>query len=260
MKNFLFLITFSMTLTVFGQSSFNYQTDFEKILAQTKDTSNNLFYDYLLTRFITNDTTLTDYEVLALLIGYTDKAEYKPYTDLTTERKIYEINGDGKYYEAMDSANIFLMTHPLSVKVIFEKSYSFYKLGQKDSAVFSSYKGRRICEAMCFSGNGMTPQTPTFALGPADGQDYIRRFIGSRIGGAKIGVMGSGRDSNGNFLDILEVVPNDGTPSYNLYFIIQHATDKMFSKKDMEKIKESYQEIEKSDKKPGKRETKIKGN
>lgn len=233
---------------VYGQTTFNYCDDFKKVLSQTKDTSDNLSYDKLLKRFNVNDTTLTDFEVLTLLIGFTNKSEFKPYEDLDIERKIYDINGDGKFQVALDSANIFLKTHPLSVKVLFEKAYSFHKLNQEDSAAFYSYKGRRIFKAMSFSGNGKSPETPTFALGPADGQDYIRKHIGYQIGGAKIGTMGSSRDKNGNFLDILEVVPKDGSTSYSLYFIIQHATDKMFSSDNLKNIEETFKELEKKDK------------
>lgn len=232
-KTILLLLLLGTGQITIAQTSFNYKDDFQKVLAKTKDQNDNLSYDKLLKRFSTNDTALTDFEVLALLIGFTAKTEYKPYKDLDMERKIYDINADGKFQDALDSANLFLKTHPFSIKVLFEKAYSFHKLGQEDSAAFYSYKGRRIFKAMTFSGNGKSPETPTFALGPADGQDYIYKFIGSKIRGAKIGTMGSGRDKSGNFLDILEVVPKNGSASYNLYFIIQHATDKMFSEDDL---------------------------
>ena len=227
---FLMLLTWQVT---FGQTSFNYKDDFKKVLAKTMDQNDNLSYDKLLKRFTINDTTLTDFEVLALLIGFTNKPEFKPYMDLDIERKIYDINGEGKFKVALDRSNFFLKNHPFSVKVLFEKAYSFHKLKKEDSAAFYSYKGRKIFKAMNFSGNGKSSETPTFALGPADGQDYIYKFIGSKTGGAKIGKMGSSRDRDGNFLDILEVVPEDNSPSYNLYFIIQHATDKMFSEDEM---------------------------
>jgi hypothetical protein len=54
--------------------------------------------------------------------------------------------------------------------------------------------------------------------------------------------MGSGRDKNDNFIDILEAKFEDGK-KMNLYFIIQHATDKMFAGKSME------EELKKQDKK-----------
>jgi hypothetical protein len=241
-KTLVLLLLLGTGQITIGQTTFNYKDDFNKILDQTKDKNNDLSYEKLLKRFNVNDTTLTDFEVLALLIGFTNKPEFKPYKDIDTERKIYDINGDGEFQDALDCANIFLKTHPLSVKVLFEKAYSFHKLGQKDSAAFYSYKGRIIFKAMNFSGNGKSPETPTFALGPADGQDYIYKFIGSKIGGAEIGTMGSGRDKGGNFLDILEVVPKDGSASYSLYFIIQHATDKMFSSEDMKKMEDALED------------------
>ena len=247
-KTFGLLFLLATGQIAIGQTTFNYKDDFKKILSKTKDQKDSLSYDKLLKRFSVNDTTLTDYEVLTLLIGFTDKPAFKPYADLSIERKIYDINGEGKYQEALDSANIFLQTHPFSVKVLFEKGYSFHKLGQEDSASFYTDKGHRIFQAMYFSGNGTSPETPTFALGPADGQDYIRKYVG-----AKIGTMGSGRDKNGNFLDILEVVPKDGSASFNLYFIIQHATDKMFSSEDMKKMEDALKEIENSDKKDKKK-------
>jgi len=215
-------------MTSFGQTTFSYKEDFKKVLAKTKDQNDNLSYDKLLKRFTANDTTLTDFEVLALLIGFTDKPEYKPYQDLDTEREVYKLNGEKKYQEGLDSANKFLKTHPLSVKTLFEKSYSFHKLEQEDSAQYYLYQGRRIFKAMYFSGDGKTTENPSFALGPADGQDYIRKFVG-----AKIGVMGSGRDRSGNFLDILEAKFDDGQ-AMKLYFIIQHATSKMFDGKSIE--------------------------
>ena len=79
--------------------------------------------------------------------------------------------------------------------------------------------------------------TPAFALGPADGQDFIYK-----ADGAEIGTMGSGRDKDGNFIDILEA-KFEGDKKMNLYFIIQHATDKMFEGKSIE------EELKKQDKK-----------
>ncbi len=228
-KTFICLLLLMIVSKIsFGQETFNYQSDFKNILAKTKDKDDNLSYDKLLKRFKVNDTTLTHYEVLALLIGFTDKPDYKPYDDLTKEREVYKLNGEGKFTEGLELANKFLATHPLSVSVLIEKSYSFSKLGSKDSAQFYLYQGRRIFEAMYFSGNGTKKETPTFALGPADGQDYITKFVGE-----KIGSMGSGSDNNGNFLDILEVKFEDGE-SIQLYFVIQHAVKKMFGGKSIE--------------------------
>lgn len=223
------LLLFATAQIVNAQTTFNYKDDFQSILAKTKDPKDNLNYEKLLNRFVKNDTTLTHFEVLALLIGFTDKPEYKPYGDLQMEREIYNLNDDGKYKEGLKAANAFLKKHPLSQKALIEKSYSFYKLGNQDSANYYSYQFRRIMQAMDFSGDG--DKNPIFALGPADGQDYITKHLA-----CKIGMMGSGRDKNGYFLDMLEAIPKDGSDPYTLNFIIQHATEKMFLFDELETI------------------------
>lgn len=52
-----------------GQTTFNYKEDFKKVLLKTNDPNDNLYYEKLLKRFNVNDSTMTDFEVLALLIG-----------------------------------------------------------------------------------------------------------------------------------------------------------------------------------------------
>lgn len=206
----------------YGQVMFSYKDDFKKILAKTRDVNDSLAFNKLLVRFNRSDTTLSDFEVLALLIGFTDKPEYKPYQDLDTEREIYTLNGNKKYSAALKLGQKFIVSHPLSEKTLYEIAFSFHKLNKEDSANYYLSRGQRIFKAMYLSGDGKSKETPTFALGPADGQDYIHKYVG-----ADIGAMGSGTDENGNFLDILEAKFEDGK-SLTLYFIIQHATDKMF--------------------------------
>lgn len=224
-KTFGLLLFITAGQIVYGQTTFKYQKNFKTILEKTKDPNDQLAYEKLLKRFTSNDTSLTDFEVLALLIGFTDKPEYKPYNYLSKEREIYKLNGEGKFQEALDSANVFLQKHPVSQQAIIEKSYSYYKLDNKDSADFYRYQFRRIMQAMDFSGDGK--DNPIFALGPADGQNYIQKYLA-----AKVGLMGSGRDKNGNFLGMLEAIYKDST-SEKLYFIIQHATNKMFSEEEL---------------------------
>jgi hypothetical protein len=201
-----------------AQSNFNYKKDFNVILTKTKDPKDKLNYDKLVKRFKKCDTTLSNAEVLALLIGFTAKPEYKPYTHLKEEKAVYDLNAEGKYDEGLIKANEFLAAHPFSVKVIFERSFSYYKARMQDSARSFASQGYKIFNAMKYSGDGRTKQTPMFALGPEDGEDYIYKFLGSGIGEKD-----SMLDSDGNKLNSYEVVSKVAEP-YTLYFIIQHAT------------------------------------
>lgn len=220
MKNisFLFLL---LPILLFSQANFEYKKDFENILKESKDKNSDLNYEKLLVRFTKNDTTLTDRQVLSLLIGFTDNIYYKPYKDLEFTKSLYQLNDDKKFDEAIKEGNQFIAHHPFDLKTLFELSYAYHKKGNQSAA--DSYLGRAkmIFKAMIYSGDGKSIDSPMFALNPADGQDLIRKAFG-----AKIGKMGSGRDKNGYFIDMLEM--KNGEESETLYFIIPHATKKMF--------------------------------
>ncbi len=200
-----------------AQSNFSYKTDYKTILAKTKNAGDNLNYEKLLSRFRKNDSTLTNAEVLALMIGFTGRPEYKPYEDLKVEKSIYDFNAEGKYDSALVKADAFLKTHPLSIKVIYEKSFSYYKARFNDSAQYYVKQGQRIFKAMAYSGEGKTKFSPIFSLGPTDGQDYIYKYVGGGIGETN-----SMFDDAGNFIEMMEVNFKVGTP-YQLYFVTQHA-------------------------------------
>jgi len=249
MKQIITLLILATSLTALGQEfEFNYHKDYEKILGQTNDTTSNLHYDKLLKRFQNNDTTLTDFEVLALLIGFTDNEHFKPYSYLSTERKIYSLNGNGKYKEALEMSNSFLLNVPVSQQALIEKSYSFHKLGQADSAQYYLWQNKRIMNAMAQSGDGLTPETAFFSLGPADGQNFIRKYLSSSIG-----IMGSGRDKYGNFVDILEAIWEDKESgkkeSRSLYFQIEHASKTMFGDLNFEDLDKKKKKNKKKKKK-----------
>lgn len=249
MKKILIALIFMVSIAVFGQEfKFDYQKDYKNILNQTKDSTSYLHYEKLLTRFQNNDTTLTDFEVLALLIGFTDNEHFNPYSYISIERKIFSLNGSGQFKEAIMLCDSFLVYVPLSQQALIEKSYSFYKLEQADSAQHYSWQFRRIMDAMGQSGDGLTPETAFFSLGPADGQNFIRKYLSGSIG-----TMGSGKDENGNFVDILELVWDDEETGEknkrSLYFQIEHAVKTMFRGLDLEKLMKDADKKKKKNKK-----------
>ena len=98
------------------------------------------------------------------------------------------------------------------------------------------WKHARIMIAMARTGDGRSLETAIFSLGPADGQDFIHRYLQGHVG-----TMGSGSDRNGDFVDILDYTPGDspeGTKPVPMYFQIQHAVDRMFSEEDLKRMQE----------------------
>jgi tetratricopeptide (TPR) repeat protein len=219
MKPLLTIFLLIVTLGCFAQETFNYQTDFITILAKTQDPKDKLAYENLLSRFSALDTTMTDYEVLALLIGFTENPYYNPF-DFSTDEQIWTLYAKSKYKEAIDLGQQYLKTHPLSIKVLFGVAYSFQQLGQDSNARSYAYQVLRIFQAMRFSGYG-TWESPMFSLGAFDGFDYINKFLN-----ATAGKLDPEKDPNGNFLCILSAKFEDGQGKV-FYFNIEHATRKI---------------------------------
>jgi hypothetical protein len=237
----LLLLFFNSLIAVAQEFEFDYQNDFKNILVESKQTNSALSYEKLISRFNMNDTSLSDYEVLCLLIGFTANENFKPYSYLSIERKIYALNDDGAYKKAIALCDSFLAKVPLSQQALIEKSYSFYKLKKQDSADFYSWRFYKIMDAMAQSGSGLSIDNAIFALGPSDGQNFIKKYLRSGIGS-----MGSSRDENGNFIDILEIIKRDkaGKEEFRtkLYFNIAHASKTMFSGQDIKKLMEKAKE------------------
>lgn len=209
--------------------TFNYKKDFKSILTNSQDQESNLYYEKLLKRFQDNDSTLTNYETLALMIGFTENPKYKPMEDMEKEVEIFDHNNAKEFSEAIEKSKSYLQGHPLSLLVLREISYAYGKISKVyekdmvfDSAIYfnglSSYYmslNDRIMEAMIFSGKGRTPENPIFSLGLADGEYFIPNV------GYEIEKKNTLWNKNGNFLE--HIVALDKLTTKDFYFVIQHA-------------------------------------
>jgi hypothetical protein len=197
---------------------FSYSRDFPILQKRSLDQTDSLYFPRLLQRFQANDTTLADGEVLALLVGFTNDPHYNPYEDLDISRRVRRLNAQEDYKAGLALADSFLLTHPVDQLTLYEKAFALYELGKEP--VKSKYLDQYIAimSAMESTGDGRSPATAIFALGPADGQDYIHKHLGRQLGR-----MGSGYDKDHHFLDILDGISEDGKDTVTYYFNIDHA-------------------------------------
>ncbi len=213
------LLTFSTS----GQEfEFTYHTDYPAVLARTQVKTDKLYYPKQVKRFVQNDTSLTDFEVLALMIGFTADKNYDAYGDLKEERAIYQLNDQQKYREAVKRGRRFNQKHPLNQMTLIELSYAYHQLHKPDSSIYFSLQFQRVMDAMALSGSGLHPDSALFSLTPADGQNFIRKYLE-----ADIGTMGSGTNTHGEYLDILEYVSEEDGAKLPLYFNIEHASKQL---------------------------------
>lgn len=240
-KQTIFILFSFLTLTVSGQKSFEYDKDFKKLIKKSTNPKSEFNYDLLLKRFLNNDTTLTNYELIALQVGHTLTEEYKPYNDIEIERAIYDLNAAGKNRAAIELSNSIQRRNPLSLMMNLEKSYAFHKLGQSDSSGVYYQRYLQLVRSILWSGDG--DDKPYFVLGPIDGQIIIKRYWQNEIT-----LMGSGEDDNENFLDILTMKDEETEEKKTIYFIIEHATNTMFSEDEIEEIENDFKKKEKRNK------------
>lgn len=230
LQNYFMRIIFTVFLLFLGANAFeqtppvsppfNYQRDFKTILEQTKEKTSDLYYQKLLIRFLNNDSALTRAETLALMIGYTENPHYKPYEDMGTEKEIFDMNEEGDYEGALVESKNYLQKHPLSLRVLKERSYSYHQLRKADSAKYFMDLVDKVMGAMIYSGKGKTQETPIFSLGLIDGEYFILNV------GLTVANKTTSSAKSKVLMFIVDALSDEGTHT-NYFFILQHARDKM---------------------------------
>ncbi len=237
----------SQNLSDSSIQTFNYKKDFKTILTNSQDQESNLCYEKLLKRFQDNDSTLTNYETLALMIGFTENPKYKPMEDMEKEVEIFDHNNANEFSEAIEKSKSYLRGHPLSLLVLREISYAYGKISKVyekdmvfDSAIYfnglSSYYmslNDKIMEAMIFSGKGRSPENPIFSLGLADGEHFIPNV------GYEMEKKNTLWNKNGDFLE--HIVAIDKVTNKDFYFVIQHAKLKIDDESEVKLDEQNHQ-------------------
>jgi hypothetical protein len=224
---FFFLLLFSAA-SAFSQPAFEYKRDFKPFLEQSQDRQSPLYYQKLLIRFLDRDTSLSDMETLAMMIGYTEDSHYKPFEDMEKETEIFAMNEEGMYDDVIDKGRKYLQTHPLSLRVLKEASYAYFQKQQQDSADYYMDLVEKLMNAMIYSGTGKKPEQPIFSLGLADGEYFIPNI------GLKVLDKNTDWNANNQFIEVIKA-SKSGDDEILYYFMIEHAKQKI----DDDKVNEA---------------------
>lgn len=201
-------------------TGFDYARDFKVIVEKSKDRLSEFYYHKLLPKFLDLDSTISNAEVLALMIGYTEDPHFKPFEDMEKEKEIFDLNDSADYEGSMAESKIYLDKHPFSLRVLKERSYSYNQLKNKDSAQYYMDLVERVMNAMIYSGKGRTPENPIFSLGLADGEYFIPN-IGMTVAGKT-----TDWNKHNHFIEVINAM-NEMGEFKKFYFVIQHAKDKI---------------------------------
>ncbi len=211
------IISFTIVLLSFSTNiaqDFNYNTDFKKLVEDSKgiDSPNN--YEKLKDEFIKNGENFTKQKVIALMAGQTASKYYDAYGMIDMERS-YQIADKFSSDTIHKYSSEFLKIYPVN----FSLNYGLWKTYKKDKDKINAAKYKKrfelIAESILSTGDGSN-EKPYFVISPIDGQVLIRLYYKNGIG-----TMGSGRDPYGNFIDILQMVSKK--ESKPLSFVINHS-------------------------------------
>ncbi|PLX04973.1 MAG: hypothetical protein C0594_08445 [Marinilabiliales bacterium] len=208
----LFIIIY--TGNYLSAQEFNYERDFYSIKLEAKDSTSNFYYPMLKKNFFENSSVQTDFEVLALLIGYTNQKTYNPSAYNQKHKEIIELVTKKKYKNALKICDEILSSNPFSYAALMEKAF-ILKKEKMDSASVYEDRLARIESAIFSSGDGSLAR-PFFILEPTDAQSWA--LFRERLNIEKIG---SGKDGTGVYLDVIEYRENDSIKKY--FFYTNHA-------------------------------------
>ncbi len=229
MKKFIpFSFFFLFILSSIQAQEFNYGKHFDTVLARTSDPNDSLYHVKLEKRFHENDSSLSDFEVLAILIHFTADDHYAPYSILSAEEKIGQYIKRFQFQKAINLGDSVLLIHPYNQSVLLNMAYSYYKLENQEKGDYYRYQFNRIMDAMASSGKG-TAEEPIFSLGSKDSENFIYEKLSKEIM-----TIGSGLDSSGNFIDIMEITDYQ-KDTIVIHFQIQHVIDRMYDSETPEK-------------------------
>ena len=235
MRNTISLLIMAFVSNLILGQNFEYQTDFKTLIEQSQDSLSDNYYEKLRAEFVKNGENFTKDKVIALMAGQVGSKYYDAYGMIKTERA-YQVADKYSSDTIHKYVHNLLKIHPVNLSM----NYGLWKTYEKDGEIENAEKYKKrfnlICESILTTGDG-TNENPYFVISPIDGQVLIRLYYKKEIG-----IMGSGRDPNGNFLDILEMVGEKDSESLN--FVIDHAMGlfrQQLKEVDVKEIEDKYE-------------------
>ncbi|KAB1065561.1 DUF4919 domain-containing protein [Salibacter halophilus] len=177
MKRLLFLtIIIIIGLDGFSQKKDFKKPNYQKIEKNISKEESSLFYDSLMLRFQSGDTTLSLKEKRHIYYGYTFQDEYSPYPfsvfndSIRSIRQKEELTEDDnlKIIQLADSS---LMSNPFDLRAIYYQLHSLRDLEMKDKYNKRLTQHNSVIDAILSSGDGYEMKTSFYVITPS--HEYV---------------------------------------------------------------------------------------
>lgn len=194
--------------------------DFDNLVDQTTSKKSEFYYDKLIEEFV-KGKQLSDEQVYMLLIGFTQKKEYNPYT--TEADIVFELNDEKKFSEAITKAEELLKTNPLLPALYKELIYAHRNLSNDALAEDYLKKLHSILNAMLYTGDGSCDK-PYVALWLKE-EYTILKYLGYKKTGAVDITTCAGLMADK--IQVTNITTNEKSEiCFNTYLIFKKAMDK----------------------------------
>jgi hypothetical protein len=145
--------------------------DFAQWTKYARDSSSHYYYPRLLERFLRDDSTLTDEEVVLLSHGYTLQKGYSPYGQTLIEDSVSKFDHSGEYSKAFECGKRYLRTNPVSIGGNLVMAITSKNLDSIED--FQRYQSRlhMLLRAVMSTGTGESPDSAFAVISTRD--EYI---------------------------------------------------------------------------------------
>jgi len=168
----------------------------------------------LIKRFTKNDSTLSNKEILSLLIEFSKTDSYQPFELMVDEKIILrEINEKNDLKSAKIKSKLLIENQPYNL--IANMGINLYEqIENNKNEYYSNSKYEKLINAILFSGNGSL-EKPFFILSPLDKEIILRLVIPHKSYNRKdIGI------DDSNTFDVIEIESKGSKRNY--YFNVKH--------------------------------------
>ncbi|MFH2094457.1 MAG: DUF4919 domain-containing protein, partial [Bacteroidota bacterium] len=121
-----------VSVNQFGQTIL--AINFDEVKEKISNETSPLYYPYLLEKFTSNDSNITDEEYYYIYYGSCFQQSYNPYGKGENEKKFNDLFRSGEYLEALPLAEAAFAECPVNTQLLFRIIQCYYSLNEREMA------------------------------------------------------------------------------------------------------------------------------
>lgn len=189
MKQIFALGLMLVALFSYSQNGYVGEPDYDRIEKDIKKKKSNLFYDSLMDRYLSADSTMSTEEKRHLYYGYSFHKNYEPYAHSEYHDNLKEVFqkeelGNTELKQIVKFTDLILLEAPFDLNAINYQLYALEQQGEEQIFEKRVTQMRIIVDALLSSGNGMSKEEAFYVLYTSHEYDILN-ILGYQFGGSQ---------------------------------------------------------------------------